>query len=288
MEECFLELSNINVYLPNSKTFIFKDLNLSLTNNSPIVGILGSNGSGKTLLAKVLMGLLKIKSGKIILFGENITKVKTTKRLNRLSLSFQMINTSFLRHTVKDEVFFNQKLISDRNKNLNVKERVNNNQQQERTVIIKEFLAKKEHQHPLTLSGGEKRKLSFYLLRMNNPDLYILDEPTVGLDYFGIQELKKEMQELTRNNKKIVIITHDLPFLMSLTDQVIILHKHEQTQVSSIRYQGSLTNYLLANEQEANSFLTIPIEFELYRNKILSKELANGIDYKTFLEMNSK
>lgn len=288
MEECFLELSNINVYLPNSKTFIFKDLNLSLTNNSPIVGILGSNGSGKTLLAKVLMGLLKIKSGKIILFGENITKVKTTKRLNRLSLSFQMINTSFLRHTVKDEVFFNQKLISDRNKNLNVKERVNNNQQQERTVIIKEFLAKKEHQHPLTLSGGEKRKLSFYLLRMNNPDLYILDEPTVGLDYFGIQELKKEMQELTRNNKKIVIITHDLPFLMSLTDQVIILHKHEQTQVSSIRYQGSLTNYLLANEQEANSFLTIPIEFELYRNKILSKELANEIDYKTFLEMNSK
>jgi len=288
MEENFLELSNINVYLPNSKTFIFKDLNLSLTNQSPIIGLIGSNGSGKTILAKVLMGLLQIKSGKINLFGYDITKIKTTKRLNHVSLSFQMINTSFLKHSVKDEVNFNQKLISDRYKNQNVKEEVNSHLQQELTLNIKKFVAKKEQQHPLTLSGGEKRKLNFYLLRMNNPDLYILDEPTVGLDYFGIQELIKEIQELTKNNKKILIITHDLQFLMSLTDQVVILHKHEQTQVSSIRYQGSLVKYLLANEQESKTFLTIPIEFELYREKILSKELTNEIDYKTFLEMNSK
>ena len=279
MDIDFLELQNVTIKLPNSKKFIFNNLNLSFNNNSSIIGLLGSNGSGKTVLAKVIMGLIKIKSGQINLFGKDIANVRTTKRLDLVSLSFQMINMSFLKQTIHDELTYNQYL--------NIKRKKTVNTPIEKLISSQNFLTGKENQHPLTLSGGEKRKLSFYLLKMNDPEFYILDEPTVGLDQYGIQELIKEIKQLQRLKKKILLITHNLAFLMALTDEVIIIEKDEQSQISSLNYQGSLTAYLLSNTDQATSFLSIPLEFGLYRNQLLSKEINEQIDYKTFLEMNN-
>ena len=279
MEESFLELHDINLNLPNSKKTLFYNLNLELSNKLSIIGVLGSNGSGKTILAKMLSGLVKIKSGQIKIFNTNITRYKTTKRLNYISMSFQMINMSFIRHTVKDEIDYNQNLLIKRKKQL-----INSKEIQQ---IQPKLFSEKEMQHPLTLSGGEKRKLSFYLLKESDPKCYILDEPTVGLDYYGVQELKKDILELKNQNKKIIIITHNLQFLLSLTDEVIILHKDTVSQISSILYQGSLTSYLLNNKNEANQFLSIPLEFEIYRDKLETGEISQGLKYENFLQSNS-
>ncbi len=272
----FLDIENISVVLPNSKKYLFYDFNLKLT-NEPIIGLLGSNGSGKTVLAKTLAGLCKVKSGKITLFGEDITKIKTTKRLNLLSLSFQLLSDAFLKQTVKEEVVFNNKLIQLRRKNVH--------QNLTEQKFEKGFLIGKERQHPLTLSGGEKRKLSFYLLKMNDPELYILDEPTNGLDYFEIQQLKEEIKQLNERKKKVIIITHDIQFLLTLTDQVVILHKDEANQLSSVLYQGSLSSYLRNKTEQAMSFLTIPLEFKIYLKKITSNELSEDITYQKFLQL---
>ncbi len=279
MTENFLELKNIGVNLPGTKKKIFQELNLALPKETSIVGLLGSNGSGKTLLAKMIMGLIKIKSGKIILFGNDITKIKTTKRLDSVSLSFQMINMSFLKHSVSEEFAYNQDLLFKRKETQNIESKL--------PIEIENFNTSKKNQHPLTLSGGEKRKLSFYLLRMNDPEMYILDEPTVGLDQYGINELLKDLQGLVNLGKKILIITHNLQFLMKLTDNVLILTKDEKTQISSLHYQGSLTSYLLTKKDEAKSFLTIPIEFEIYQEQLSTNKLQKSIDYQSFLKMDT-
>ena len=280
MKEKFLKLENISVVLPGTKTKLFSNFSLELLDQN-ITGLIGSNGCGKTILAKTLSGLIKVKSGKIFLFGKDVTKLKTTERLDKISLSFQMVNMSFLRQTISDEINYTQKLIDKR-----TNKKVKSNDEE---ILRNQFLFKgKENQHPLTLSGGEKRKLSFHLLKLNNPDFYILDEPTVGLDYFEIQELKKEIQLLKKQNKKVLLITHNLQFLLALTDEIVVLEKDQVKQQTFLKYQGSLEHYLMNQTEEARSFLTFPIEFEIFMQKIMSKELEQDLKYETFLEMNSR
>ena len=278
MKNNFLELHNIHVLLPNTKTIIFQDLNIEIDDQNSVIGILGSNGSGKTIFSKILAGLVKTKSGEIKLFDKDITRFKTTKRLDLLSMSFQMVNNSFIRHTVEDEIEYNRNLVKKSNSKSSKKS--------EFQAIDPKFMPEKRLQHPLTLSGGEKRKLAFYILKETDPECFILDEPTIGLDYYEIQELRKKIEELKRYGKKVIIVTHNLQFLFSLTDQVIILHKDNNTQISSIHYQGSLTSYILNNITEAKLIFSIPLEFELYMDKKAKKEIAENVSYKEFFEMN--
>jgi energy-coupling factor transporter ATP-binding protein EcfA2 len=183
---------------------------------------------------------------------------------------------SFIRHSLKDEILYSQKLLSEINLD---KEQIINEVKQ-----LLELFKDNENQHPLSLSGGEKRKLIFNLLKLSDPEIYILDEPTVGLDYYAIQELKKEIISLKLRNKKVIIITHDLKFLLSITDEVLILQKDEHTGMSSICYQGSLSRYLIHNEEVAKLILTIPIEFTIYKNKLLSNEIPSQTMYFDFLQ----
>lgn len=275
MSENFLELQNITFSYQKKKQYIFENFSVSIPSSNNIIGLLGSNGSGKTALAKILIGLVKTESGKVYLNEEDITKLRTTKRLSKISMTFQMTNNSFVKNTVKDELNYTYKLAQK------IRSKLIQNDQ--RSNILPENWSSKTNQQPLTLSGGEKRKLIFQLLRILNPDLYILDEPTVGLDFYNIQELKKEIEQLKQSNKKVIIISHDLPFLLSLIDTCIILDKNENSNLSSLLYQGSLENYLLEQFSEADQFLNIPIEFIIYREKLLKNDLNKNFSYKNFL-----
>lgn len=273
MNESFLELRNITFGYPKSDYKIFNDLSFELSNEHHIIGLIGSNGSGKTALARILTGLVKVQSGKVYLFGSDITKLRTTKKLDKISLSFQMMNNAFITSSVKDEISYN----------LQLKEKISGEKIEKNNLISfqNEFYNTKKDQHPLTLSGGEKRKLSFELLRILDPDMYILDEPTLGLDFYGIKDLESEIYNLKEQKKKVLIISHDLSMLLKVTDSIIILGKDEESKNSLITYQGSLEKYLIENFDQAQEFLNIPIEFNLYYQD-LQKNAENS--YKSYLE----
>ena len=277
MDDHFLEVHNLTFSFPNSKENFFNKLSVSFKSNQSIIGILGSNGCGKTLFAKILTGLEKNKEGTIKIFGENLEKLKTRNRLTFISMSFQLVNNTFLKHSIKDEIEYTKLMVTKIKKSEN-----------KQNIEDKEFLLPfrdKMDQHPLTLSGGEKRKLNFQLLRILNPQIYILDEPTVGLDYYALEELKNEISNLTKQNKKILIITHDIKFLLTLTDSVVIIDKNTISNTSAIIYQGSLRTYLMEHANSAEKTFSIPIEFKIYKNMINSNELDNKTTYNDFLKL---
>ena len=276
MPENYLELKNITFKYPKSNYNIFEGFSLKLSSKDDIVGIVGPNGSGKTALARILTGLVKIQSGNVFLFEKDITKLRTTKRIEKILLSFQMMNNAFITSSIEDEINYNFQLKTKLVKNTYLSTN-------SETYIL-DFFKNKLKQHPLTLSGGEKRKLSFQLLRIINPEVYILDEPTVGLDYYGVKELQNEIFELQKQKKKIIIISHDVGFLLSLVNSCVILIKQQEAENTVIAYQGSLENYLLNNFNSAQKFLNIPIEFSLYIDKYSKNKQHFNQSYFEFLQ----
>ena len=276
MSENFLTVENLSFKFPKAKDFMFKNLNFSFPIDQDIIVILGSNGTGKSLLAQLLVGLQKIHSGSIKYFDQELTKLSTSERIKYISLTFQMVNKSFIKDTVEQELLFALNL---REKNTKHVKQVDDFT--ETFPLIKNSLKDK---HPLKLSGGEKRLLTLQLIDITNPEIIILDEPTVGLDFFHIQELIKLIHYLKSKKKKIIVITHDLKFLLSICDYCILLEKDKSDDLRSITYQGSLMDLLLNNFNLANSILSIPIEFILFREKVLNKEFESITDYQTYLK----
>jgi len=137
-----------------------------------IVSIIGPNGAGKTTLVKTIMGLLPAKNGTIRFKGENIEKLPTYEIVKKGVTLIPEGREIFPRMTVEENMLLGAYTINDKNA---VKE------SKERIYQIFPVLKKKEKALAQTLSGGEQQMLVICRSLMSNPELLILDEPSLGL-----------------------------------------------------------------------------------------------------------
>ena len=86
-------------------------------------------------------------------------------------------------------------------------------------------LEKEKYQKTGTLSGGQKRKLSFLLATLHDPKLLILDEPTAGMDYDSVEKFVQQIKKLKAEGKTILLITHDLYQIESFADYILLLNE---------------------------------------------------------------
>ncbi|MDK2870432.1 MAG: energy-coupling factor transport system ATP-binding protein [Pyrococcus sp.] len=124
----------------------------------------------------------------------------------------------FFEETVFDEVAF-----GPRNLGLSeeeVKERV---KWALEAVGLKGF----EDKNPFKLSGGEKQRLAIACILAMNPKYLVLDEPTTGLDERGVGALKNIIEELRKEGKSFVIVTHDMDLVLEVADKVLLLSNGE-------------------------------------------------------------
>lgn len=269
MNDFYLMLKNISIKIPKSNKYLFKNFNMNIPTNANVIGLLGSNGVGKSLLANSILGLNKIESGTIEFNEINLAKIKTSKRIKYISLMFQMVNSVFTRQNVIEELRITLKMKNKVEKSkMNVVNELN---------VLKDQYFNLIDQNPFLLSGGEKRKLLFTLINIMDPSIYILDEPTNGLDANHINKLLIDINNLVKKNKKIIIITHDLKFLSMISDYIVVLEREKSLNIAKIAYQGSFKKYLLNYDQYSNDYLTIPIELQIFRKLIKD----NSIDFNT-------
>ncbi|QCI15993.1 zinc ABC transporter ATP-binding protein ZnuC [Buchnera aphidicola] len=193
-----IQLKNVFVNLSNRS--ILSNISLSLIPNR-VLTLIGPNGAGKSTLVRIILGLIKPSSGTIIRFYKlSIGYVPQKLSLNTL-----------LPITVERFI-----KLSKRNNNAKILE------------ILKRVKAESLKDCQLQkLSGGEMQRILLAKALLNNPNLLILDEPTQGVDVIGQLDLYKLINQIQHELKcSILIVSHDLNFVMAKTDDVICLNNH--------------------------------------------------------------
>lgn len=189
-----LEIKGLNYYA--GKYQILKDLSLTV-NTGSVHSILGANGTGKTTLGFVLMGLSGYKphSGRLTLEGNDITDLSITERAKRgLTLAWQH-STPFEGITIRDYLSITK---GDREGSA-------------ASALLQLGLEPDEYlgrNYDTTLSGGERKRIELAAIMTMRPKLAILDEPDSGIDALSIEKIADVIRQINKNGSTILLITH--------------------------------------------------------------------------------
>ena len=214
-----LELININKnYNPGSvnELCLFKDFNLTVKDGE-FVSVVGSNGSGKTSMLNIICGSIAVDSGKILINGEDITKLKGNKlnkfRREELGFIFQDFN---LLDTLT--IYENIALALTIQK-VNASEINNRVHEIAKKLDISGIMNK----YPYQVSGGQKQRCAAARAIITNPKIVLADEPTGALDSKSARQLLMTFDYLHQKlNATILMVTHDA-FTASYADRIIFI-----------------------------------------------------------------
>ena len=212
-----LRMENVT-YVYEDKTVALKDVNIDLKKGKKI-GIVGSNGSGKSTMFMLFLGLLKPTKGSVIFNEKELKYDKTTlsELRKNAGIVFQDPDKQIFFSSVFDDVAFAlRNLKFDENE---VKERVN-------AAMEKTNISSLQSKPVHFLSYGQKKNVSIAGVVAMNHKLIFFDEPTAGLDYRSKENVKNILEGLVATEEKsIVVSSHDMNFIYEICDYIYVLNK---------------------------------------------------------------
>ena len=238
--------------IKNENENIFSKLNLKIRRDDRI-GIIGANGSGKSTLVKILQGIYPPKNGKIK-FGANVN-VKYFDQ-NKQSINLNKTPWSTLAENGDYVDFMGDKIHV--------------------LSYLKKFLfdEKKSLQSNLTLSGGEKVRLSLAKLFLNKHNFLILDEPTNDLDFDTLNLLKTAIKNY---DGTVLIISHDRFFLDNTVEKLIVFENNNRI----LKHEGNFSDYYEKFGLEKLKITNDPVKTKISNKKIISKKFnTKKMSYK--------
>ena len=198
-----------NIQFGYGSRLIFDDLNLNIEQSARL-GLLGSNGCGKTTLCHIIMGLLTPKSGDVEILGKKRTKESDFSEIRgRIGFLFQDSDDQLFCPTVIEDVAFGP---------LNMGQSPEEAKRTVTTTLNSLKLSGFEDRITYKLSGGEKRLVSLATVLAMNPEFLILDEPTSGLDEKTTERLIETLKE---SGLGYMIISHDRDFIKRTATKLI-------------------------------------------------------------------
>ncbi len=191
-----------NISLALNRQTILSGINLELAKGK-ITTLIGPNGGGKTSIARILLGILKPTSGKVVKksslkIGYMPQKIEIDRTIPMTAKDFIQLST----HSVKFDKAL--KILASR-------------------LNVEKILERQIHD----LSGGQMQKILFLRALINHPELLVLDEPTQYMDIAGTQDFYQIIDEVRKaSNCAILLISHDLHAVMQKTDLVFCVNHH--------------------------------------------------------------
>jgi energy-coupling factor transport system ATP-binding protein len=185
-----------------------------------LVGLIGPSGSGKSTLVQHLNGLLKPSGGKVVYRGKNINSKKVNLKdiRQKVALTFQFPELQLFEETVYDDIAFGPR-------NLGLGEEEVRKKVKDSMCILGLDFESFAFRSPFSLSEGEKRRVAIAGVLSLNPEVLILDEPTVGLDPQNTKNLKSIIRNLNQNGMTIILVSHNLNLIAEITQKVILLDR---------------------------------------------------------------
>ena len=232
-----LELRNISKHFKG--VYANKNVNINLYEGE-ILSILGENGSGKTTLMNVLSGIYTPDEGEIYINSEP-AYIHSPK--DAFAYGIGMVHQHF---KLVDTFSAIENIILGLNEKVSLKEALDKASEIAEKYGFKIDLKKKIH----NMSVSEKQTVEIIKVLYREVDILVLDEPTAVLTPQEIEKLFNIIRKMREDNKSIIIITHKLNEVMSISDRVSILRKGEYigTLITKDTNERELTNYMVGNK----------------------------------------
>lgn len=210
------------------KTYAIKDLSMLVRKNS-VYGLLGPNGAGKSTLLKMITGMIRPTSGEILFQNHPWSR----KDLGNIG-AFVESPPVYENLTAFENLKVRAMLMGIRTEKCE-------------EVLNQTGLTEVKNKKTSDFSLGMKQRLGIALALLNNPQLLVLDEPTNGLDPFGMEELRKMIRIFVKLGISVIISSHILSEIQQVADDIGILYN------GSLLYEKKIS----ANENLEQLFMNI-------------------------------
>jgi len=201
-----------NLHAGYDKIEILKGVNIDVKNNE-IIALIGPNGAGKSTILKSIFNLCNIYSGEIIFKDKNITKLQTYELIHE-GISYVPQGRQIFRElTVKENLEMGAFILDKEVMKRNIKD-----------VFTKfPFLKEKRNEYAINLSGGQQQLLAIGRALMQNPQLLLLDEPSLGLSPKSMKEMFNKIKEINKEGVSIIIVEQNAKQSVEIADRTYIL-----------------------------------------------------------------
>ena len=255
-------------HLPTQRCGI-RDITMDVPTGA-VLALVGTNGSGKTTLAQHFNALLKPSRGRVLLDNCDIGSQPPARVRQRVGLAFQFPELQLFAETVAEDVAFGPRNLGF------APERVDCLVARA-LALVGMPLGEFGPRQPLSLSGGERRRVALAGVLAMDSEVLVLDEPTAGLDPRTTARLCQLFVELGDQGRTLVLISHDMELVGRLATHVAVLRQ------GRIELQGSARAVLAHPEFDAISGLMPPMSVQLVR-RLRQRGLALAGDPLTLRE----
>ena len=196
---------------------VLKNVNFNLYQGD-FLGIIGANGAGKSTLIKLILGLLSPDCGDITLFGGTLNDART--KIGYVSQKANSFNSDFpatVKEVVRANLFHEKGLFKPYRKS-----------DDKKVIDALSLVGMAEYKDKLigSLSGGQQQRVFIARALVGNPQLLLMDEPTVGIDAKSAREIMNIIKKLNKNGMTIIMTNHDTPTLVEASNKLLIFCEH--------------------------------------------------------------
>ena len=206
-------------------------------NKGEIVAILGPNGAGKSTAMKAMLGLLKLKSGSVILNGEDISNINPQDRVKKGISFVPQTRNVFAELTVRENLEIGGFLTES-----SLESKI------ESIYNLFPILNEKKSQVVGQLSGGQRQQVALGRALMSDPTVLMLDEPTAGVSPIVMDELFEHIIKVKKTNVAVIMVEQNAKQALSISDRGYVLVTGQN------KFEGS-GNDLLEDPEVRRSFL---------------------------------
>ena len=236
-----IEIKNINKSFGDNK--VLKNVNMTFKKGKTNL-IIGESGSGKTTLIKILIGLYKNYSGKVLFDGSNVSEMNK-KELKKLRQDIGMLfqgGALYDYMSVEENIMFPLSLFTDKSEKDKM-ERVD-------FCLERVNLKGKNNLMPSELSGGMKKRVAIARAIVMQPKYLFCDEPNSGLDPKTAILIDDLIMEITKEYIITTIVnTHDMNSVMQIGDNISFIHKGEMW------WKGNKEELIISDNEELTNFV---------------------------------
>lgn len=196
------------------KRVVIRDMSMSL-DRGEVVGLLGPNGSGKTTSFYAIAGLIYPDTGRVILDGQNVTKLPMYRRA-KLGIGYLPQEMSVFRGlNVEDNI----------SAILDIRVRDRHKRRERLEELLSDFSIEHLRRAPaLALSGGERRRVEIARCLAADPKYLLLDEPFAGVDPISVGDIRHLVADLKKRGIGVLITDHNVRETLEIVDRAYILH----------------------------------------------------------------
>ncbi|KAB8131773.1 metal ABC transporter ATP-binding protein [Gracilibacillus oryzae] len=216
-------------------------------------GLVGPNGGGKTTLIKLILGLEKPTAGEITIFDTPVQKYKQKSKIGYVSQKANSFNRGFPA-TVAEVVAMGLTAKLGYFKRLSKEDK-----RKIKQAIEQVGMAEYTHENIGNLSGGQQQRIFIARALVSEPELIILDEPTVGVDAENVEKFFDLLHELNKQNITLLLVTHDIGTMTQHANQIVCLNK-------TLHFHGKPSSFQSLSKEQLSDYYGHPLNLVTHQH----------------------